>query len=409
MSEGITVGNGQIGTDKLAIMGGNPVRQEPLSFGVPLVEQDEIDGVVQVLKSGWLSTGPMTHELEEDFKNYIGASNAVALNSCTAGMELCLRVAGIGQGDEVITTPMTFAATANVILHCGAVPVFADINGETMNIDPSDIERRITSKTRAILPVHYAGQPCEMDRIWDIANRHNLVLIEDAAHALGAEYRGKKIGSIGDATAFSLHVHKNVTTAEGGMVTTDNDEWASKMRIMRLHGMSKDAWGRVSESKIHYEVVYPGYKYNMADTQAVIGVHQLRRLESYIKTRQKYAEIYTEAFQQIPQIRLPQRIGGIRHAECMYVIMLELERLKIDRDEFVHCLRAENILPSIHFKPVHLHLYYRETFGYKRGDYPVAEDVWDRILTLPFSPKLTEDDIQDVITAVKKIADHYGC
>lgn len=394
--------------DKPAVAGGEPVRQVPLRFGVPLVEQDEIDGVVQVLKSGWLSTGPKTQELEERLKSYVGAKNAVALNSCTAGMELSLLVAGVRQGDEVITTPMTFTATANVIVHRGAVPVFADIDKHTMNIDPADIERRITRRTKAILPVHYAGQPCEMSEIRDIAERHGLIIIEDAAHALGAEYQRQKIGNIGDATAFSFHVHKNITTAEGGMVTTDNDEWAQKIRIMRLHGMSKDAWGRVSESKMHYDVVFPGYKYNMADTQAVMGLIQLGKLESYIKTRQKYAKIYTEAFQQIPQIKVLQRIDGIRHAECMYVIMLELERLKIDRDEFIRCLQAENIYPSVHYRAVHLHSYYRDTFGYKKGDYPIAEDASDRLLTLPFSPKLTEDDVRDVIAAVDKIAAYWG-
>jgi len=398
----------QVRNDKPAIIGGEPVRREPLIFGVPLIEQDDIDGVVQVLKSGWLSTGPKTQELEECFRGYIGSRNAVALNSCTAGMELCLLVAGIGRGDEVITTPMTFAATANAIVHCGAVPVFADINRHTLNIDPADIERRITPRTKAILPVHYTGQPCEMNEIRDIARRHDLILIEDAAHALGAEYDGQKIGSIGDATAFSFHVHKNITTAEGGMVTTDNDEWAGKIRIMRLHGMSKDAWGRVSESQVHYDVVLPGYKYNMTDIQAVMGLTQLGRLESYIKIRQKYAKMYTEALQQIPQITVPRRIDRIRHAENMYVIMLRLEHLKIDRDEFVRCLRAENIIPGIHFRAVHLHSYYRETFGYKRGDCPIAEDASDRVLTLPFSPKLTEDDIQDVITAVKKIAAYWA-
>ena len=395
-------------TDRPAIIGGEPVRREPLIFGVPMIEQEEIDGVVQVLKSGWLSTGPKTQELEERFGSYIEVRNAIALNSCTAGMELCLRVAGIGPGDEVITTPMTFAATANVIVHCGAVPVFADINGHTLNIDPSSIEHRITSKTRAILPVHYTGQPCEMNEIRDIAGRHGLILIEDAAHALGAEYNGQKIGSIGNATAFSFHVHKNITTAEGGMVTTDDDEWAEKIRIMRLHGMSKDAWGRVSESQIHYDIVLPGYKYNMTDIQAAMGLSQLDKLESYIKIRQKHAETYTEAFQQMPQVTVPQRIDGIRHAENMYVIMLKLEHLKIDRDEFIRCLRAENIFPGVHFRAAHLHSYYRDTFGYKRGDCPIAEDASDRVLTLPFSPKLTEDDIRDVIRAVKKIATHFS-
>jgi len=395
--------------DRPAVAGGNPVREEPLRFGVPMVEQEEIDAVVQVLKSGWLSTGPKTQEFEERFKDYTGARNALALNSCTAGMELSLIVAGIGQGDEVITTPMTFAATSNVIVHCEAVPVFADINGNTLNIDPSDIEHRITPKTKAIMPVHYAGQPCEMDKIGDIARRHGLVILEDAAHAAGAEYHGQKVGSIGDATSFSFHVHKNLTTGEGGMITTDNDEWADRIRIMRLHGMDRDAWRRVSQARMHYDVVFPGYKYNMADIQAAMGLVQLSKLDSYIKTRQKYAKIYTEAFQQIPQISVLQRIDGIRHAENMYVIMLELDSLKIDRDEFIRCLRAENIFPSVHYRAVHLHPYYEETFGYKRGDYPVAEDVSDRVLTLPFSPKLTEDDVQDAISAVKKIANYYAC
>ena len=395
-------------SDKPAVAGGVPVRQEPLRFGVPLIEQEEIDAVVQVLESGWITTGPKTQELEERFGSYVGAKNAVALNSCTAGMELCLLVSGVGQGDEVITTPLTFAATANVIVHCGAVPVFADINGHTLNIDPADIERRITPKTRAIMPVHYSGQPCEMDRIREIARRHDLTIIEDAAHALGAEYQGQKIGSIGNATSFSFHVHKNLTTAEGGMVTTDNDEWAKNIRIMRLHGMSKDAWGRVSESRMHYDVVFPGYKYNMTDIQAAMGVVQLGKLEAYIEIRQKYAKMYTEAFQQMPNITVPQRIDGIRHAENMYVIMLDLERLKIDRDEFVRCLQAENIFPSVHYRALHLQSYYRETFGCKAGDYPIAEDASNRVLTLPFSPKLTEDDVRDVITAVERIATHFG-
>jgi len=396
-------------SDKPAIIGGEPVRRKPLRFGVPFVEQEVIDAVVEVLETDWLSTGPKTQELEERVRNYVGAKNAQALNSCTAGMELCLRVAGIGPGDEVITTPMTFAATANVVVHCGAVPVFADINGDTLNIDPSEIERKITDKTKAVMPVHYAGQPCEMDEICDIVKRHNLILIEDAAHALGAEYKGKKIGSIGDATAFSFHVHKNITTSEGGMVTTDNDDWARRMKVMSLHGMSKDAWGRVSESKMHYDIVYPGYKYNMADTQAAMALPQMDRIEDYLRMRQKLEKIYTEAFREVPQVSPLQRIDGIRHAENMYVIKLDLDHLKIDRDEFMRALQAENIFTSVHYRVLHLHSYYRETFGYKEGDCPTAEDISDRILTLPFSPKLTENDVKDAITAVKKIATHFAC
>jgi dTDP-4-amino-4,6-dideoxygalactose transaminase len=397
-----------LGNNKPAIIGGKPVRETPLRFGVPFIEQEEIDEVVQVLKSGWISTGPKNHELEEHFKAYTGAKNAIALSSCTAGMELSLRVAGIGNGDEVITTPMTFAATANVVIHCGAMPIFADIDKYTLNIDPSDIEHRITFKTRAIMPVHYAGQPCKMDDICEIAKKHNLFIIEDAAHALGAEYQGRKIGSIGHTTSFSFHVQKNITTAEGGMVTTDNNDWDRMLRILRLHGMTKDAWGRSKESKTHYDVVFPGYKYNLTDIQAAMGIVQLGKLESYIKIRQKYAKMYDEAFRHIPQITTLKRIEDIRHAETMYVIMLNIDKLKIDRDEFVRCLQAENIFPSVHFTPVHLHTYYRETYGYKEGDYPVAENAAERVISLPFSPKLTEDDVEDIIKGVSKIAMYYS-
>lgn len=396
-----------VSIDKPAIKGSAPVRKEPLRFGVPLIEQDEIDAVIEVLRSGWISTGPKNQEFEERFKEYTKAKNAIALSSCTHGMQLSLVAAGIRQDDEVITSPMTFASTANVVIHCGAKPVFADVDKYTLNIDASEIERRITPKTRAVMPVHYSGQPCEMDDILDIAKRHNLIVIEDAAHAMGAEYHGKKIGTIGDFSSFSFHVQKNLTTAEGGMVTTDNDEWARKIRTMRLHGMSRDAWGRASGSQVHYDVVFPGYKCNMTDIQAAIGLTQLSKLESNIKIRQRYAKIYDDAFSRMPEISPLRRIDGIRHSENMYVIMLNLELLKIDRDEFMQCLQAENIFCALHFKPVHLHSYYADTFGYKRGDYPNAENGFDRVITLPFSPKLTEDDINDVIMAVSRIARYY--
>lgn len=392
---------------KPAALGGSPVRQKPLRFGVPTIKQDDIDAVIDVLKSGWISTGPKNQEFEDRFKSYIGAKHAIAVSSCTDAMELSLVVGRIGKGDEVITTPMTFTATANVIIHQGAIPVFADIDKYTLNIDPSEIERRITSKTRAIMPVHYAGQPCKMDEIINIAKEHNLMIFEDAAHGSGAEYNGKKIGSIGDTTSFSFHVQKNLTTAEGGMLTTDNDDWAKKLRILRLHGMTKDAWGRASGSQVHYDVVFPGYKCNMTDIQAALGLAQLNKLEDNIILRQKFVKMYNEAFSQIQQISLLKRINGIRHSENMYVIMLNLEMLTINRDEFIKYLQAENIFCAVHFKPVHLHSYYANTFGYKRGDYPNAEYAFDRVITLPLSPGLTEDDIQDVISAVTKLIDYF--
>jgi dTDP-4-amino-4,6-dideoxygalactose transaminase len=396
-----------VNIDKPAIIGGEPVRQTPLRFGVPFIEQEEIDAVTEVLKSGWISTGPKTQEFEERFKNYVGAKNAIALSSCTDAMELSLVVAGIGKGDEVITSPMTFAATANVVIHQGATPILADIKRDTLNIAPSEIERRITPRTKAIMPVHYAGQPCEMDEIMDIANRYNLVIIEDAAHATGSEYHGKKIGSIGHTTAFSFHVQKTMTTAEGGMVTTDNDEWAQKIKVLRLHGMTKDAWGRSSASQVLYDVVFPGYKCNMTDIQAAMGLTQLSKLESSIKTRREYVKIYDEAFGQLPEIDTIKRIDDIRHSENMYVILLNLESLSIDRDEFIKCMTAENIFCAVHFKPVHLHSYYSDTFGYKRGDYPNAEYAFDRAITLPLSPKMIENDVYDVINAIKKITNYY--
>lgn len=392
---------------KPAIEGGEPVRQTPLRFGVPFIGQEEIDSVVEVLKSGWITTGPKTQEFEEKFSHYVGAKHAIALTSCTDAMELSLVVAGIGKEDEVITSPMTFASTANVIIHRGATPVFVDIKPDTLNIDPSKIERHITPRTKAIMPVHYAGQPCEMDEIEDIARLYGLYVIEDAAHAIGAEYKNKKIGSISDFTAFSFHVQKVITTAEGGMVTTDNDGWAKELRTMRLHGMTKDAWVRISNSQVHYDVVYPGYKCNMTDIQSAMGLAQLDKLESFISVRQEYAKIYDSAFQQMPEISTIKRIDNIRHAETMYVILLNLETLKINRDEFVQCLQAENIYCAVHFKPVHLHSYYRETYGYKHGDYPNAERAFNRVISLPFSPKLTEEDVYDVIEAVQKIVKYY--
>jgi dTDP-4-amino-4,6-dideoxygalactose transaminase len=401
------IGGEKVNISKPAIEGGEPIRQTPLRFGVPFIEQEEIDSVVEVLKSGWITTGPKTQEFEEKFKHYVGAKHAIAVSSCTDAMELSLVVAGVGKDDEVITSPMTFSSTANVIVHRGAKPVFVDIEKGTLNIDPTLIEKHLTPKTKAIMPVHYAGQPCEMDEIEDIGRLYGLTVIDDAAHATGAEYHGKKIGSISDTTTFSFHVQKVMTTAEGGMITTESDDWAKKMRILRLHGMTKDAWARASDSQVHYDVVYPGYKCNMTDIQSAMGIVQLGKLESFISTRQKYAKIYDSAFQQMPEISMVKRIDDIRHAETMYVILLNLETLRIHRDEFVRCLQAENIHCAVHFKPVHLHSYYRETFGYRLGDYPNAEHAFSRVMSLPFSPKLTEDDICDVINSVKKVATYY--
>lgn len=381
-----------------------PVRDSFLVFGQPLIGDAEIQEVVDTLKSGWLGTGPKVHKFEEDFKNYIGCHHALALNSCTSGLFLALEVVGVKAGDEVITTPMTFAATANVIVHRGATPVFVDIEKDTMNIDPNLIEAKITSRTKAIIPVHMTGRPCKMEKIMDIARRHNLFVIEDAAHAVEAWYRDKKIGNIGDITVFSFYVTKNVVTGEGGMITTNNDDWAEKMRIKSLHGISKDAWKRYSADGFQpYEIIYPGYKFNMMDIQAALGIHQLAHVEENLKIREKHWQRYNEAFAEMPEIITPLEEEGIRHARHLYTILISPEMLNIDRNQFIEALKRENIGTGIHFVALHLHKYYRDTFGFKRGDFPNAEFISDRTLSLPLSAKLTEQDVDDVINAVIKI------
>jgi dTDP-4-amino-4,6-dideoxygalactose transaminase len=389
---------------ELAINGGQPVRKDFLVFGNPAIEEAEIKEVEDTLRSGWLGTGPKTSRFEEDFKNYIGCKHAIAVNSCTAGLHLALDAIGVRRGDEVITSPMTFASTANVIVHLGAKPVFVDIDRATMNIDPSKITQVITSKTKAIIPVHMAGHPCRMDQIIKIAKDYNIAIVEDAAHAIEAQFKGMKVGNIGDITAFSFYVTKNVCTGEGGMVTTNNDAWADEMRIKRLHGLSRDAWKRYStEGFKPYDVIYAGYKYNMTDIQASLGIHQLARVEKNLDIRKKYWAMYNEAFSDMPELIIPSEETDVKHARHLYTLLINPDVLKIDREYIIRALKAENIGTGVHFVALHLHKFYRETFGFKRGDYPNAEFVSDNTFSLPLSAKLSEKDVQDVIFAVKKI------
>ena len=388
----------------LAMNGGKPVRQDFLVFGQPQIRQAEIDEVVSVLRSGWLGTGPRTHAFEEQFAQYVGARHALALNSCTAGLELALDALGVGPGDEVITTPLTFCATANVIVHRGATPVFADVDSITMNITPAEIERRITPRTRVLLPVHFAGRACDLDPIIDIARRHHLFVLEDAAHAIETQYQESKVGSIGDITAFSFYVTKNVVTGEGGMVTTENDEWHEEMRIKSLHGISKDAWKRYSDSGFQpYDTLYAGYKYNMMDLQAALGIHQLARVEDNLRIRERHWKAYDDAFADMSEIVTPNADVTGRHARHLYTILLDLDQLRITRNEFVGLLQAENIGCGVHFLALHLHSYYRERYGWKPGDFPNAEFISERTVSLPLSAQLTEDDVNDVIAAVAKV------
>lgn len=378
-------------------------REKMLVFGSPLIGEEEINEVVDTLRSGWLGTGPKVQKFERMFQEYTGAKHAMALNSCTAGLHLALIVAGLRPGDEVITTPMTFCATANVVLHAGGRPVFADVDRRTMNIDPQRIEDAITPRTRAIVPVHFAGRPCDMDAIMDIARRHDLMVIEDAAHCIEGRYKGKKVGSIGDMTCFSFYVTKNIVTGEGGMVTTNRDVWADRVKMYGLHGMNKDAWKRYSDEGFkHYQVIYPGFKYNMMDIQAAIGIHQLRRVEALLARRETVWETYNRAFADLP-VWLPEAAEpDTRHARHLYTLLLDVERTGVGRDEFQKRLHARNIGTGIHFVSLHLHEYYRKTFGFKPEDFPNARWISERTLSLPLSAKLNEDDVRDVIAAVRE-------
>ncbi|MFC1517253.1 DegT/DnrJ/EryC1/StrS family aminotransferase [Candidatus Margulisiibacteriota bacterium] len=378
-------------------------RKNFLVFGSPRLEEAEINEVIATLKSGWIGTGPKVAKFEEDFRKYIGSKYAIALHSCTAGLHLAMLVAGIKPGDEVITTPMTFCATANAIIHAGGKPVFVDIDRKTMNIDPKKIEKAITEKTKAIIPVHFAGRPCDMDPIMQIAKKHKLIVIEDAAHAIEAEYNGKKIGNIGDMTCFSFYVTKNLVTGEGGMVTTNSQEYADKIKMYGLHGMSRDAWKRFSdEGYKHYQVIFPGFKYNMMDIQGALGIHQLPRLEKYHKRRQEIWEKYDQAFKDLPVTLPAPEEKDTKHARHLYTLLIDIENAG-KRDDFLNKMTKENIGVGVHYVALHLHEYYQKHLGYKPGDFPEAEFVSERTVSLPLSAKLSDQDVDDVINAVKRI------
>lgn len=392
-----------------AIEGGSPIRKQFLVFGKPKITKKEIEEVLDTIRSGWLGTGPKTKKFEEKFRQYIGSKHAIALNSCTAGLHLALDVLGIKDGDEVITTPLTFSSTANVIAHHHAKPIFADIFKGTWNIDPQEIEKKITKRTKAIISVDLHGRPCDYDAILKLTKKHKLFLVEDAAHAAEAMYKDKKVGTFADFTAFSFYVTKNIMTGEGGMLTTNDDTWANEARIRSLHGISKDAWKRYSaEGFSPYETLYPGYKYNMMDLVASFGLHQLSNVEKNLKVRQKYWHMYNEAFKDISELTLPApEEQHTRHGRHLYAILLQTEKLKIDRNRFLDAMKTEGIGTGIHFTALHLHKFFREAYGYKKGDFPNAEYVGDRTLSLPLSPSMTSQDVQDVIAAVLKLVKYY--
>ncbi|UCC41833.1 MAG: DegT/DnrJ/EryC1/StrS family aminotransferase [Candidatus Aminicenantes bacterium] len=377
------------------------MREKFLVFGSPLIEQPEIDEVIGSLKSGWIGTGPKVHQFEEMFKKYKGVKYAMALNSCTAALHLSMVAIGIKPGDEVIVPTMTFAATANAVIHAGGKPVFVDCQRDTMNIDPDDIERKISQRTKAIIPVHFGGRPCDMDRIVNIARKHNLKIIEDSAHAIETEYKGKKTGTFGDIGCFSFYVTKNIVTGEGGMAVTDNEDYANQIKILGLHGMSKDAWKRFSDAGYkHYQVVYSGFKYNMMDLQAAIGIHQLPRVEKYWKRRKEIWDRYNNAFDNLP-VFVPAAVEqNTKHAFHLYTLLIDIDRLRISRDQFLSEMTKQNIGVGVHYIALHLHPFYQKTYAYKRGDFPNSEWISDRTVSIPLSAKLTDGDVEDVIGAV---------
>jgi perosamine synthetase len=375
-----------------------------IPFHVPDVGDEEIAEVLDVMRSGWLTTGPKTREFEREFAAMVGAKHAVAVNSCTAALHLALEAAGLREGDEVLVPTMTFAATAEVVTYFKARPVLIDCAPHTSNVDPNRIEQAITEKTRSIIPVHFAGQPCEMDQILSIAHAYNLRVIEDAAHALPARYNGKMVGSIGESTCFSFYATKNITTGEGGMLTTDNPEIAARARMMSLHGLSRDAWNRYStEGSWYYEILSPGFKYNLTDMAAALGLAQLKKCDRFWKTRERYAALYREGFRDVPEIVCPEASPNVQHAWHLYVIQLELDRFRVSRNEFIHRLQQAGVGCSVHFIPLHLHPYYSETFGYRPNDLPVASRVFQRAISLPLYSKMTETDVSCVIETVRNL------
>ncbi|MFN7933629.1 MAG: DegT/DnrJ/EryC1/StrS aminotransferase family protein [Bryobacteraceae bacterium] len=375
------------------------MRSQFLPYCLPLIGEDEINEVVESLRSGWVTTGPKVKTFEEDFASYTGAPHAIAVNSCTAALHLALAASGVGPGHEVIVPTLTFCATANVVVHLGARPVLVDVNEHGL-MEAEQVERAITKRTKAIIPVHFAGQACDLHALQSLASHHGLPVIEDAAHAVGTTYKGRQIGTHGQATAFSFYATKNMTTGEGGMITTSDDRMATTMRRLALHGMSRDAWKRYTEAgSWYYEVLEPGYKDNMTDLQAAMGIHQLRKLESFIARRREIASYYNRRLRDCPDLDLPTELPSGRHVYHLYPVRLRNQ----NRAQFIEQMRERNIGASVHFIPLHRHPYYREAFGYRPDQFPIAENLYRGFVSLPLYPRMTDEDASDVVDAVLSI------
>jgi perosamine synthetase len=394
--------------ERLAMEGGEPLRATWLPFHRPCIEDDEIAEVVETLRGGWITTGPRAKRFEAEFAEYVGAKHAVAVNSATAAMHLALEAIGLQPGDEVIVPAYTFTATAEVVLYFGARPVIVDVDPRTLNVDPGAVEAAVTERTRAIMPVDIAGIPCEYDPLRELAEHQNLVLIEDAAHALPTRYRGELVGTMAGITCFSFYATKTLATGEGGMLVTDNQQWAERAQVMSLHGMSRDAWKRhTAEGSWYYEVVATGFKYNMTDLAAALGLRQLTKQARFLTERTAIAERYNAAFGELPEVETPTVPPHVETSWHLYLLRLNLDRLTVDRADVVKALNAENIGTSVHFIPLHLHPAYRDRYGYTPDSFPAAYGEYRRAISLPIFPGMTDADVDDVIGAVQKVVRHF--
>jgi perosamine synthetase len=394
--------------EKLAIKGGKPIRKKFLPYGHQNITDKDIKAVVEVLKSDFITQGPKIAEFEKIVAKYCNSKYAVAFSSGTAALHAATFASDIKPGDEAITTPITFVASSNCILYQGGKVKFADIKKDTYNIDPDKIKKQITSKTKAIIPVDYTGQPCDIDEINKIAEENSLIVIEDASHAIGAEYKDKKIGNLTDISVFSFHPVKHVTTGEGGMVLTNDRSIYEKLQQFRTHGITKNPKKmKKNEGDWYYEMQYLGYNYRITDFQCVLGISQFQQIDENIRKRREIAKKYNEAFQEIEEVITPFEKSDVKSAYHLYMIQLKLERINATRKQIFDALRAENIGVHVHYIPVHLHLYYMQQFGFKKGDFPIAEKYYEQCLTIPVFPQMTKEDVHDVIFAVKKVMNYY--
>jgi dTDP-4-amino-4,6-dideoxygalactose transaminase len=397
---------------RLALEGGAPVRDSFLPFGVPAIGEEEIAEVVDTLRSGWIGQGEKVARFEREFAEVFDAPVAIAVSSCTAALHISLIAAGVGRGDEVLVPAFTFVATATAVEHAGATPVFCEIERDTLLIDLDDAARRVTKRTRAVVPVHFGGLPCSMDALLAFGREHDIAIVEDAAHAVGAYDEGRPVGSFDSLCCFSFYANKNLTTAEGGMITLRDEELADRLRMLRLHGLSTDAWKRFgTKSFVPSELETLGFKYNLTDLQASLGIHQLAKLERFHARRQELAQRYDEALRDLPGVGFQARSPSgrnVRHALHLYLLVLDLDSLTVDRDTLLEAFRAENIGAAIHYRALHLEPYYVDRFALEPGSFPVSEDVTRRVLTLPLSPGMTDEDAADVLLAAEKIFSRYG-